>query len=337
MPVAFFKVEPRKEDYLDHVSRKGSTMARRQVLAANSASIQTASILILTLRLPQSSPLPADRPIVHPNPARAHRIEILGGLAFGAIAFAGIWQLLIATDKQSFLFGCLLLMIGGAAILWPFLRRLEPHGLRFTHLKSHNSRYTGILVPVSLAERILTGSILLGSAVIVLNLNTSEHFNQIEAWYAAGLSFFCLFILIATTIQNKPAILLTTEGVVWHQAFTTAAFIPWHAILLATTFNNIVQFTSTPCFGLVLDDLSAIDASPRRRESASMEFAQTGCHFVYVSENLLYPSERLAQLINYYIVHPHRRLEISNGVTISRIPEIVNETGIQIPRQSAIV
>jgi hypothetical protein len=100
-------------------------------------------------------------------------------------------------------------------------------------------------------------------------------------------------------------------------------------MILAGTFNNIVGFTSTPCFGIAVEDVGVIDASARRRENATIRFTQSGYHFVYLSENLLYPSENLAVILNHYIAHPESRAELSSGVAIHRIPRILehHQTG----------
>jgi hypothetical protein len=246
----------------------------------------------------------------------------------------GAWLMIAARENT---FGAFLLLIGGTGLLWPIIRRLETQQLTFTHLKSRAARYTGLLVPASLAERIVSGIFLCGLAFFTLKaaLDAPDHLMKVKLSCGGGLCPIIFLSLVISNLRNKPGILLTTEGVVWHEALTSPAYVPWQTIVHATTFNNVVGFTSTPCFGLIIKDVNVIEASAGRRQSCAAQFTQSGCHFVYVSENLRYPSEDLATIIKYYLDNPDRRPELSNGVALSRISEILQH--IETPSDPAFV
>jgi hypothetical protein len=275
--------------------------------------------------------------LVTEHSKRFRRFEIAFNTLFVVMALAGAWQIIVATENFFRAFGAFLLLIGGTALLWPRIRLLEGQQLKFTHLKSRAARYTGLLVPASLTERIVFGTILFCSAAFTIGMapTSTEPMTKLKLWSAGGLCLFILFCLVISNFRNKPGILLTAEGIVWHEALTSPAFIPWPTIFHAMTFNNVVQFTSTPCFGLLIEDVNAIEASPGRRENCALRFAANGCHFVYVSENLRYPSEALATIINYYLDNPERRPELSNGVALSRISEILQR--VNTASDSALV
>src|SRR5688572_6169682 len=107
-----------------------------------------------------------------------------------------------------------------------------------------------------------------------MNSAAPEEVNPMELWGGAGLTVQGLVALVLSTLRAKPGILLSAEGIVWHETFQPAAFIPWEALAQAVTFNNVVHYTSTPCFGLLVSDGEAVDMGKGRRESLYYQLAQ---------------------------------------------------------------
>ena len=111
-------------------------------------------------------------------------VPILFGTMF-VLTMAGLFS---ATKERASLFSLAVFFFFMAALttLWPLWRVRETQGVRLARVRSGNSQFDGVLVPVSRARRIiiLVGAIFLGASCLIMAVGENDR-GPAKLWLGA--------------------------------------------------------------------------------------------------------------------------------------------------------
>jgi len=210
------------------------------------------------------------------------------------------------------------------AVLWPVLRLREKHGVRFCSLRFAGEQIQGVFVPASSVKAWL---LLLGGAVfglaglgLAIGADTMEH--KVKGWiaflfYSAFATLWCRGLLV-----RKPGILLSQQGILWHEVLLVPCLVPWEQISAARVYQHREKYSTTPTFGLQLQDLGRFSVGHRTKAKLVDNFNRHGWHLYYHAESLLAPLGIVESMVGHYRQHGAARCELATGAALNHFTNL---------------
>jgi len=224
--------------------------------------------------------------------------------AFGIAALIALLALKSEREDRFTLIACGLFFgtFSFLAVLWPLLRLREKHGVRFSSLRFAGEHLQGLWVPASSVKTwllLLSGGVF-GLAGLGLAIAPSTMEDKIKGgiaflFYAGFAVLWCRGLL-----ARKPGVLVSENGVLWHEVLLAPCFIRWEQISAARTYQHREKYSTTPTFGLLIQDLSGLNVSHRTKAKLVENFNRHGWHLYYHAESLLAPLETVEAVVGYY-------------------------------------
>jgi hypothetical protein len=225
-------------------------------------------------------------------------------------------------------------MMGVATFLWPFLRLREKMAARVTTLRSTAGDRKGLFIPTSKVQSRMT--IALGTMVGVGGLLALIWSDDLKLRLAGAVVFIsssmvgCFWLYRMS--KNEPGILLTKEGVLWHEPLLLPRLIPWESITAWYIYDHqdLPWSFPEPSLKVRLTETELEKMSKSDRHEVKENFRKFEAHLYYQSETLLAPLAALEKIGNYYRQHPEAREELMGEAALARLNgEAVDNQAIQ--------
>ncbi len=214
------------------------------------------------------------------------------------------------------------------SLLWPILRTQEQQGAQYISAPSQRIPLRGTLFPVSKVKLLLG---VIGSSICavvalwcLLFDDNSEH--RVKSGIAVIAFIWLLCLFLRSVIQRRPGILLSTDGVLWHDYMMDGCFVPWAEITKANSYIHRAKYNNAPSFGLKVNNLDTLNISSSCRKKMNENFRLHGWHLYYHAESLLLPLAAIELAVAFYWHHPEARWELGSGAEIERITKFEDVT-----------
>ena len=242
---------------------------------------------------------------------------------FGVAAIVALLAIKSEKEDRFTLIACAL-FFGAFSLLgflWPVLRLREKHGVRFCSLRYAGESVQGMFIPASSVKVYV---LLIGGGVFAITglacaIAADSLGDRIKG--AAAFLFYTGFAVLwlRGLRARKPGILLSEQGILWHEALLDPCFVPWEQISVARVYEHREKYSTPPTFGVRMRNLAHLSAGRRTKARLVENFNRHGWHLYYHAESLLAPLDTVEAAVDYYQQHGAARNELATGIAINRI------------------
>jgi hypothetical protein len=217
--------------------------------------------------------------------------------------------------------GAFFLIVASLALLWPLLRVREPQGVRFGSVRVDATQHVGVIFPTSKVKKRITlcGATIFGLVGLWGLFNADSVEIRVKGGVAFALYAGFLILCFRHGLAWQSGITLTKEGIVWGELMMKPCFVPWTQIAAAKVYAHKEKYSTSPTFGLLIDDLSKVEISTSARRKFQSNVRSSGWHLYFHGETLLVPLPVVESTINFYLHHPVERGELPTGAALERI------------------
>ncbi len=248
----------------------------------------------------------------------------------GPIVFAGMGFLLLlaptsglSSKYEHHVGASISIAIAISGFLWPLLRRGEKMAPKVRTLRFAAGDHTGVFIATSKIQSGLWFA--LGTMIGICGLGawiwSDDLANRIE-----GAAAFVLYVIFASmwlykTSKSEPGIMLTKEGVLWHEPLLSPLLIPWESITAWYIYEHkdTPSSISEPSLGVRLTEAELEKMSKSDRHEVKENLGKFEAHLYYQAETLLAPLAALERIGNYYRLHPEAREELTGEAALARL------------------